>query len=280
MTIVTRFAPSPTGPLHLGHAFSAISSFDFAKNRSGTFLLRMEDIDTQRSKPEFDTQLQEDLRWLGLSWPEPILRQSDRSDIYQNALERLDALGVTYRCACSRGDIRAALSAPQEGAQTHGPDGPIYPGTCRHLALSENEGKVTRLNMSLAAELTGTVGFEELGHMHAGHHHYTPEQLTTHCGDIVLARADIGIAYHLAVTLDDADQHISDIIRGEDLFAATATHLVLQRILSLPTPRYHHHRLIRDDTGKRLAKRDDARAIQTYRAAGATPADIRRMIGL
>jgi Glutamyl- and glutaminyl-tRNA synthetases len=277
--LITRFAPSPTGPLHLGHAFSALTAFDLAREAGGSFLLRIEDIDTARCKPAYEAQIHDDLRWLGLTWPEPVMRQSERRPAYDAALARLEALGVTYRCTCTRGDIRAALSAPQEGAPLIGPDGPVYPGTCRHAGHNDPSAAI-RLDMARATAMTGPVAFTESGPLHAGPHQYRPEWLTKHVGDIVLARRDIGTSYHLAVTVDDAAQGITLVTRGADLFEATPVHLVLQRLLDLPTPAYHHHRLIRDDHGKRLAKRDDSRALSLYRAEGARPADIRRMLGL
>ncbi len=282
--LVTRFAPSPTGLLHLGHAFSALSAWDMAAAAGGRFLLRIEDIDQPRCKPEFEAAIFRDLRWLGLDWPEPVMRQSTRAPAYHAALEQLGAIGLIYPCSCTRGDIRAALSAPQEGAAPAiGPDGPIYPGTCRARPLADRRpGDALRLNMqAVAAHLTGReLAFEETGPLHGGRHVIDPAHLPDTLGDIVLARRDIGTSYHLAVVADDAAQGITRVVRGEDLFAATAIHVVLQALLGLPTPGYHHHRLIRDDAGRRLAKRDDARAIARYRAEGATPADIRRLVGL
>ncbi|EEW24347.1 tRNA glutamyl-Q(34) synthetase GluQRS [Rhodobacter ferrooxidans] len=268
MARVTRFAPSPTGPLHLGHAYAAL----VAAARGDRFLLRIEDIDSARCKPAWEAAIYDDLRWLGLVWETPVMRQSSRAPAYAAALDRLAALGLTYACACSRGDIRAALSAPQEGVI--GPDGPVYPGTCRGR---QGEGAV-RLDMGKAMALLGEVGFTETG-TKAGQHHFDATFMAREVGDIVLARRDIDTSYHLAVVVDDAAQGITEVTRGEDLFSATPIHLVLQGLLGLPSPAYHHHRLIRDDQGKRLAKRDDARALAKYRAEGATPADIRRMVG-
>jgi glutamyl-Q tRNA(Asp) synthetase len=273
--VTTRFAPSPTGPLHLGHAFAALTAADLA--RGGTFLLRIEDIDRARCRPEFEAAINDDLRWLGLDWPAPVMRQSERGAAHAAALDRLAALGVTYRCTCTRGDIRAALSAPQEGAI--GPDGPVYPGICRHRGLTDPDGAI-RLDMGRAVALTGALDFTDTGPEHPGTHHLSPDWLIAQVGDVVLARRDIGPAYHLAVVVDDAAQGVTLVTRGADLFAATAIHRVLQALLALPVPVWHHHRLIRDDSGRRLAKRDDARALARYRAEGATPADIRRMVGL
>ncbi len=278
--MITRFAPSPTGLLHLGHAFSALTAWDMARANGGRFLLRIEDIDTPRCRPEFEEAIHDDLHWLGLAWPEPVIRQSDRLPAYDAALARLADLGVTYPCSCTRADIRDALSAPQEGAQP-GPDGPLYPGTCRARPMAEREpDDAIRLDIARAATLTGALTFSETGPGRGIAQAITPERLTHEVGDIVLARRDIGTSYHLAVVVDDAAQEITHVVRGEDLFTATPIHVLLQRLLGLPTPTYHHHRLIRDEAGHRLAKRDDARAIQSYRAAGHSPADIRRMVGL
>ncbi|MCB1397044.1 MAG: tRNA glutamyl-Q(34) synthetase GluQRS [Rhodobacter sp.] len=279
MSLVTRFAPSPTGPLHLGHAFSALTADALARSGGGVMLLRFEDIDTARCRPRFESQIFDDLRWLGLSWPEPVMHQSTRRAAYDAALARLQALGVTYRCTCTRGDIRAALAAPQEGAPMIGPDGPVYPGTCRHRGHAD-PGAAIRLDMVQAIARVGPLSFQETGPDRAGLHQVSPDWLIQHVGDVVLARRDIGTSYHLAVTVDDAAQGITLVTRGLDLFDATPVHRVLQCLLDLPEPAYHHHRLIRDEAGKRLAKRDDARALSKYRAEGATPADIRRLVGL
>ncbi|MBI1172797.1 tRNA glutamyl-Q(34) synthetase GluQRS [bacterium] len=298
MAVVTRFAPSPTGPLHLGHAYAAIVAHDLARSHGGTFLLRIEDIDQTRCRPEWEAQIADDLHWLGLSWPTPVLRQSDRVEIYRAALQSLWQRGLLYPCSCSRRDILEAASAPQEGAAPLiGPDGPVYPGTCR--ARHRQSGPLPsdcalRLDMSKAAALLMShqdhapnplegVIFLEVGQGPQGQHGLiaTPARhLTDQIGDIVLARREMGTSYHLSVVLDDAAQGVTHVTRGEDLFEATAIHVVLQRLLGLPTPIYHHHRLIRDAQGKRLAKRDDARALARYRAEGASPADIRHMIGL
>ena len=284
MTFTTRFAPSPTGPLHLGHAFSGLLAHDMARAAKGRFLLRIEDIDTTRSRPEWEAQLQDDLGWLGLRWDAPPMRQTDRLAAYATALDTLWARGLLYPCTCTRADIAAAAAAPQEGTPLHGPDGLIYPGTCRHRHPRTGprpDGAALRLDMAAAAP--ATVGFVETG---AGPNGDTGPQLTYHAalrdevGDIVLSRRDFLGSYHLSVVLDDAAQDITHVIRGADLFEATPIHALLQHLFDLPTPTYHHHRLIRDDTGRRLAKRDDARAIATFRAEGATPQDIRRMVGL
>lgn len=287
MTFRTRFAPSPTGPLHLGHACSALLAQDIAQAENGVFLLRIEDIDQTRAKPEWEVQIFDDLTWLGLSWPTPVMRQSDRSGTYASALDALWSRGLLYPCSCSRRDIQAATAAPQEGAPLLGPDGVIYPGTCRPKGSqhdSRPKDVALRLNMSRAvSDLPEQLGFEEEGQGLAGETgriSFAASDLIAQIGDIVLARRDMGTSYHLSVVLDDAAQNISHVVRGQDLFEATQIHVVLQHLLDLPTPVYHHHKLIRDEHGKRLAKRDDARAIAKYRADGASPGDIRRLVGL
>ncbi len=298
--MITRFAPSPTGLLHLGHAFSALTAWDRARAAGGRFLLRIEDIDLPRCRPEYETAIYDDLAWLGIAWEEPVMRQSERQSVYAEALDALWARDLLYPCSCTRRDIAAAASAPQEGAPL-GPDGIVYPGTCRGaLTLPASmsprpEGVALRLDMAQAAgsvcdhHVIGpekprwTVGFEETGAGPGGECGWIETDraaLSREIGDVVLARKDIATSYHLAVVLDDADQGVTEVVRGADLFTATPIHVVLQRLLGLATPSYHHHRLIRDASGKRLAKRDDARAIRTYRDAGHSPAEIRAMVGL
>ncbi|MCU0827821.1 MAG: tRNA glutamyl-Q(34) synthetase GluQRS [Tabrizicola sp.] len=280
MAVVTRFAPSPTGPLHLGHAFSAILAHDMARAAGGQFLIRMEDIDHQRSRPAWADAALDDLAWLGLTWDGPVVSQQTRLPAYRAALDRLAQMGLLFGCSCTRGDIRAALAAPQEGALpfNEGPDGPVYPGTCRGKPVSD--GAAIRLDLTRAVNRVRDLAFVETGPAYGGTHALQPLEMLSWVGDVVLARRDMGTSYHLSVVVDDAAQGVTHITRGEDLFDATQIHVLLQALLSLPTPIYHHHRLIRDDQGKRLAKRDDARAISKYRAEGATPADIRRMVGL
>lgn len=279
MSFRTRFAPSPTGPLHIGHAFSAILAHDIARAEGGEFLLRMEDTDLERSKPEWDELIQEDLTWLGLAWDGPIHRQSEHIDTYTTRLETLADRSLLYPCACTRSDIRAALAAPQEGAEHQ-----VYPGTCRGRSLSDRKpGDALRLDLAHALDaLSGRdLAFEETGEAYGGIHGVDPDKARETIGDIVLSRKGDGIvAYFLASAFDDADQRISHVIRGEDLFDFTPVQVILQHLFDLPTPVYHHHRLIRDESGKRLAKRDDARAIRAYRDGGAMPADIRQMVGL
>lgn len=254
-------------------------SHDMARAGGGRFLLRIEDIDQGRSRPRWEAGIFEDLAWLGLAWPRPVMRQSRRLETYREALGRLTAMGLTYPCTCSRRDIRAAASAPQEGVPLPGPDGVVYPGTCKH-ADRDPEGAALRLHMDRALAMAPDLRFEEDGDIAAGTVEVPPERMLENVGDIVVARRDMGTSYHLSVVLDDAAQGITHVVRGEDLFEATPIHVLLQRLLGLATPVYHHHRLIRDETGQRLAKRDAAREIAAYRADGATPAEIRAMLGL
>lgn len=276
--IITRFAPSPTGYLHLGHAFAAHVAWRAAKDADGTCLLRIEDIDQGRSRKEFENALIEDLAWLGLTFSPQPLRQSDRFDAYQAALKDLKARGLLYPCFCTRRDIAQEIANADEAP--HGPDGPIYPGICRGLSSTEIEARMAegapfalRLNMALAVETLGVLTWED---QDAGTVTATPAIF----GDVVLARKDTPTSYHLAVTVDDAYQGITLVTRGKDLFVATHVHRMLQALLGLPTPTYRHHDLIADDVGKRLAKRDGARAIRELRAHGMTPTEVWAEIGL
>ena len=290
---VERFAPSPTGLLHLGHAFSALTAFEAARKAGGQFLVRIEDIDTTRSRSEFEDAIFEDLAWLGIEWETPVLRQSDRFDAYRAALDDLTARGLVYPCFCTRKEINAALSAPHHDGSDMGPDGPAYPGTCRALAVDSGRmaqnSYALRLNIRKAIASVGGAGivkklsFKELGKGPNGESkkiNLNPNYLIESCGDIVLARKETPASYHLSVILDDALQQITHVTRGHDLFAATSIHRLLQALLGRPTPLYRHHRLITDEAGKRLAKRDDARSIRALRNEGATVSDIRKMIGL
>ncbi len=296
MTFVTRFAPSPTGPLHLGHAYSALLAYDMALAEGGRFLLRIEDIDTQRSKPEWETKILDDLGWLGVVWDDPVMRQSDRLPVYTRTLKALAKRGLVYPCRCNRRDIEAAQSAPQEGdAPLTGPDGLVYPGTCRMLGGRKQPNTTLPDDSAVRLWMFSAIGsvmpnayeakfsFVETGEGpegQTGKITFTGEEVVRGIGDIVLARRGMGTSYHLSVVMDDAAQGITHVLRGQDLFEATKIHVVLQHVLGLPTPVYHHHKLIRDDEGKRLAKRDDARSLEKFRADGATPEDIRTMVGL
>lgn len=275
----SRFAPSPTGLLHLGHAYAALVAA--RQSSEGQFLLRIEDIDRDRCKPEFETAIYEDLAWLGLQWQIPVMRQSDRMQVYRTALAQLAPF--SYPCSCRRGDIRAALSAPQEGALPAGPDGLIYPGTCRGRPLSEAApDDVIRLDTAHAFDALGLdrLSFRDEVIMPGHDHSLGRDEFLDGIGDVILSRRGMGTSYHLAVVVDDAAQGIDIVTRGKDLFDSTWIHALLQKLLRLPTPLYHHHRLIRDDAGKRLAKRDDARAIRHYRDDDASPEEIRRKVGL
>lgn len=278
--VVTRFAPSPTGLLHLGHAYSALFAADLARRAGGRFLLRVEDIDRQRCRAEFEQAVYEDLSWLGLSWEEPVLRQSEHMSRYAEALNRLRDGGLLYPCFCTRKDIRDEIAAAPT-APHQGPEGPHYPGTCRNLspeeaAKREVEGVPFALRLDMARALAAAGG-PLLWH-DAEHGPVTarPEGF----GDVVLARKDVPASYHLSVTVDDALQGVTLISRGEDLRPATDIHRLLQALLGLPTPHYRHHPLLTDETGQRLAKRDRSSTIRALRESGASPEDVRRMAGL
>lgn len=279
MIFRTRFAPSPTGPLHLGHAYSALLAYEMAQAAGGEFLLRIENIDQTRARAHWEDQIYDDLAWLGVRWPQPVMRQSDRLDAYDAALDRLWALGLLYVCTCTRADIANATAAPQEGVPAFGPDGLIYPGTCRDTARTGPRPRhaVLRLDIARSVQDMDAIVFTETGKQR-GAVSVPTHDLEHAVGDIVLARRDMGTSYHLSVVVDDAAQLITNVVRGEDLFEATQIHVVLQRLLGLATPRYHHHALVRDTAGKRLAKRDDARAISLYRSEGISPNDIQMML--
>lgn len=265
MRVVTRFAPSPTGRLHLGHAFSALLAHDFARGRGGAFLLRIEDIDPGRSRAEHVDSILEDLAWLGIEWDGEILFQSERLDLYRQALGRLRRAGLVYPCFCTRAAIAAEIAA--SAAAPHGPDGPLYPGTCRRLPPDERERRAAaephawRLDVARAAAEAGPLYWRDGD---------TEVQAETEAhGDVVLARKDAPVSYHLAVTVDDAAQGVSDVVRGRDLYAATDVHRLLQALLGLPTPHYHHHPLLLGADGSRLAKRHGAPTLAELRASGA-----------
>lgn len=256
MNIHTRFAPSPTGRLHLGHAFSALAAHDFAREAGGRFTLRIEDIDGTRSRPEHVAAILADLDWLGLRWDEPPVFQSQRLALYADALDRLRDMGLLYPCFCTRADIAASLSAP------HGPEGPLYPGTCRGLAAPDLARPHSwRLDMAAAIARTGPLYWHDAD---AGAVLADPGRH----GDVILARKDAPASYHLAVTVDDAAQGVSHVVRGADLFAATHVHRLLQALLGLPTPEYRHHALLAGPDGVRLAKRHGAPTLEALRLAG------------
>lgn len=273
---LTRFAPSPTGLLHLGHAYSALFAEHAAREGGGRFILRIEDIDETRCRPQFEQAIFEDLHWLGLRWEEPVRRQSDHRSSYATGVERLAAQGLLYPCICTRKDIAASASAPHAPS---GPDGPLYPGTCRARTMDEcrdlarqNIPFALRLNMEAALVQTPALTFTDRAR---GTHEATPAIF----GDIVIARKEFPASYHLAVVMDDALQGVTLVTRGEDLFAATHVQRLLQHLLDLPTPLYHHHQLVRDASGARMAKRDAAPSLQSFRQAGRTPQSIRQELG-
>ncbi|HET9641128.1 MAG TPA: tRNA glutamyl-Q(34) synthetase GluQRS [Allosphingosinicella sp.] len=267
MRIVTRFAPSPTGRLHLGHAFSALLAHDFARSRDGAFLLRIEDIDPGRSRSEHVDAIIEDLAWLGIEWDGEIIFQSERLGLYREALDRLKSAGLVYPCFCTRSTIAAEIAA--SAAAPHGPPGRLYPGTCRRLPEGERERRRTtephawRLDVAKAAALAGPLYWRD------GETEVQAE--AERFEDVVLARKDAPVSYHLAVTVDDCAQGVTDVVRGRDLYAATDIHRLLQALLGLPMPRYHHHPLLLGPDGARLAKRHGAPTLGELREAGIDP---------
>lgn len=276
--MITRFAPSPTGLLHLGHAFAALVAHDLARAHGGSFLLRFEDIDHTRVRPEFYLAIEDDLRWLGLTWDGVPVRQcSDpRRACYAGALEQLICAGAVYPCFCTRKSIDAELAGLAQAP--HGPEGPNYPGTCRSLDGSQRADLIAagtphswRLDSAAAAAIAGPLVFNDLIH---GPQTVVPALL----GDVILARKDIGTSYHLAVVVDDASQQVTHVTRGDDLLASTHVHRLLQAILDLPAPHYLHHPLVCDAAGRRLAKRDQSLALLTLRHQGATPASLRALL--
>jgi len=277
----TRFAPSPTGHLHLGHAYSALLAHGLARAADGQFMLRIENLDTARCRPEYEAAIFEDLEWLGIRWDGPVWRQSEHADGHEAGLRRLADMGVVYPCSCRRSDIRAALSAPQEGVSPP----QVYPGLCRGRSMaSRRPGDALRLD--IAAGLKRIDGdmplrFRETDSSGEVWRTVTAERLHMRLGDQVVGRKEGDAAsYVLASAIDDDAQGITHVTRGEDLFDIGMFQVLLQHLLGLPTPVYRHHRLIRDENGRRLAKRDDARAVRKFRAEGMTPRDVRQMIGL
>jgi glutamyl-Q tRNA(Asp) synthetase len=282
--IVTRFAPSPTGFLHLGHAFAAITAHDSAKRAQGRFLLRIEDIDGPRCRSEFEAAITEDLHWLGLEFEEPVRRQSEHPVDYEAAIKTLAARGLLYPCFCTRKEIAAEIA--RAGSAPHGPDGPPYPGTCRHLSLCERNERLAsgasyalRLDVGKAKAAAASLSFEEEG---AGPLGETGTQIIRAdlLSDIVLARKGLQTSYHLAVVVDDALQDVTLVTRGNDLFHAAHIQRLLQACLGLEPPRYAHHRLILDATGRKFSKRDTAVTLASLRQNGVSAGEIRRLIGV
>lgn len=286
---VTRFAPSPTGYLHLGHAYSALFAAKKAKEENGRMLLRIEDIDAGRARPEFEAAIMEDLAWLGLTWEEPVRRQSEHLDDHRTALILLEDRRLLYPCFCTRKEIQAEIE--NSGIAPHAaptgpnmsPDGPIYPGTCRGLSIEERrrkeaEGRPYALRLDMAAAVARAA-------VDGGPLTWTDREKGTVIaepevfGDVVLARKDTPTSYHLAVTLDDHVQEVTLVTRGEDLFQATHVHRLLQALLRLETPDYHHHKLLTTEDGERFAKRDGSVTIRSLRGAGRTPEEVREMAG-
>lgn len=287
---VFRFAPSPNGRLHLGHALSALLNVDMARRVGGRFLLRIEDIDTVRCRPEYEAAILQDLAWLGIVWQEPVLRQSSRTAAYAAALARLDAMGAVYPSFESRAEIaRLVAERDRAGGWPRDPDGvPLYPGTARDLPAAERLRRIergdpfaVRLDAGKAFALAGGEGlsFTETGTGPEGETGTVAADPAT-WGDVVLARKDLPTSYHLSVVVDDAHQGVTEVVRGQDLFRATGLHRLLQRLLDLPAPRYHHHRLVRDASGRKLGKAVGSTGLGELRASGATARDVRRMVGL
>ncbi len=274
----TRFAPSPTGLLHLGHAYAAGFAHQEAMKADGEFLVRLEDIDGTRNRPEYEAAIFEDLAWLGLSWQQPVRKQSEHFDDYRAALAKLEAQGLLYPCFCTRKDIQAEIAAAGHAPQ--GPDGPLYPGTCRSRSADERAERIAsgepyalRLDVEKARAKAGhELRWHDLAH---GEFTAQPELF----GDVVLARKETPASYHLAVVVDDALQGITLVTRGEDLLPATHLHRLLQDLLGLPVPLWKHHRLVTDEHGKRLAKRDNARSIRSLRDSGWSPEKVWQAVG-
>jgi glutamyl-Q tRNA(Asp) synthetase len=285
---VFRFAPSPNGYLHLGHALSALLNFDLARERGGRFLLRIEDIDATRCRPEYEAAIYEDLGWLGLAWETPVRRQSEHFAAYRDAIDKLSSQGLIYPSFESRAEIARLVEArAKNAAWPRDPDGaPLYPGTAKSLSLAERQRLIAsgapfalRLDMQAAIARAGKLAWTEQG---AGPHRETGEVTARPeaWGDVILARKETPTSYHLSVVIDDALQGVTDIVRGEDLFWSTSVHRLLQQLLDIPQPAYRHHRLIRDGAGQKLSKSTQATGLRELRGAGATPAKIRQLVGL
>lgn len=285
---VFRFAPSPNGYLHLGHALSALINADMARASGGRLLLRIEDIDEARCRPEYEVAMCDDLAWLGLQWEEPVRRQSEQYDDYRAALAKLESGGLVYPSFESRAEI-AALVAEREhaGSWPRDPDGtPLYPGAAKEIPevqrrwrIDAGEPYALRLDMAAAVRRAGNLSWRESGRGPAGETGSVVADPAA-WGDVIVARKETPTSYHLAVVVDDAAQGVTEVVRGQDLFHATGVHRLLQALLGLPVPRYHHHRLILDAGGRKLSKSTAATGLRELRAAGAGPADVRRLVGL
>jgi len=285
---VFRFAPSPNGYLHLGHALSALINVDMARAVGGRLLLRIEDIDRARCRPEYEAAIYEDLAWLGIVWEEPVRRQSEHFDDYRAALAQLDAQGLVYASFESRAEIAALVAAREaQGPWPRDPDGaPLYPGTAKVLSTAERQRRIAagdayalRLDMAAALARAGALDWAETGAGPGGESGAVAAAPAA-WGDIVLARKETPTSYHLSVAVDDALQGVSQVVRGQDLFWSTSVHRLLQALLGLPAPTYHHHRLVLDADGRKLAKSTRATGLRELRAQGLTPADIRRLVGM
>jgi glutamyl-Q tRNA(Asp) synthetase len=285
---VFRFAPSPNGYLHLGHALSALLNFDMARAAGGRFLLRMEDIDAARCRPEFEAAIYEDLAWLGLSWEHPVRRQSEHLDDYRAALQTLQAMHLTFPSFESRAEI-AHMVGDRDVRERwpRDPDGvPVYPGAARQMKEQDRQARIARgdpyairLDMEKAMEWTGPLRWSESG---SGPAAECGDVLADPVawGDVIVGRKEMPTSYHLAVVIDDALQGVTDVVRGRDLFWSTSVHRVLQALLGLPAPNYRHHQLILDPDGKKLSKSTLATGLRELRAQGMTPADIRRLVNV
>lgn len=287
-TPVFRFAPSPNGYLHLGHALSALLNFEMARAAGGRLLLRIEDIDETRCRPEYEQAILDDLAWLGIVWERPVRRQSEHLDDYRTALARLEAQGLLYPSFESRAEIAALVAArDRQGRWPRDPDGaPVYPGNVNAMLPAERQRRVAageryalRLDMTSAIARAGTMAWTETGQGPNGETGVVSVSPAA-WGDVVLARKETPTSYHLSVVVDDALQGVTDVVRGQDLFAATGVHRLLQTLLGLPAPAYRHHRLLLDADGRKLSKSTQATGLRELRAQGVTPADIRRMVGL
>jgi len=289
MTVpIFRFAPSPNGYLHLGHALSALINFEMARATRGSFLLRIEDIDTTRCRPEYEQAIYDDLAWLGIVWDEPVRRQSQHFDDYRSALVRLDSEGLLYASFESRAEIAALIAARErQAAWPRDPDGaPLYPGSAAALSAAERTRRINagepyalRLKMTAAIARCGTLSWIETGMTSAGEPEIVAAEPAA-WGDVVLARKETPGSYHLSVVVDDALQGVTHVVRGQDLFRATGVQRLLQALLGLPAPIYHHHRLVLDGDGRKLSKSNRATGLRSLRQSGASAADIRHMVGL